>query len=162
VTEARDPDSQATHSHAGTPATEWSQAGIGTYRVYADGTILREVWTPAGKEVATGSIVGASARVEQFGARMLFRDSRRAFLTIQGPQVAISVEINNYVNVAAGVRRFAAQVNELAQRLASATAASSTGPSVPDQIGRLAKLRDDGILTDDEFEQAKKRLLAQA
>jgi hypothetical protein len=149
-------------AHPDSPTAEWSQAGLGTYRVYEDGTILREVWTPAGKEVSSGSIVSASARVEQFGARMLFRDTRHAFLTIQGPHVAISVEINNYVNVAAAVRRFVAQVNELAQRLAASRTASPTEPSVPNQIGRLAKLRDEGVLTDAEFEQAKKRRLADA
>jgi hypothetical protein len=145
----------------GPAVTEWTQAGLGTYRVYEDGTIEREYWTPTGREVSTESIIGATARIERTGARMLFRDSRQAFLTIQGPHVAVSVRINNYVNVAAAVQRFAAQVNELAQQLAPASAAAGIEVSIPDQIGKLAELRDKGVITDEEFEAKKAELLEQ-
>lgn len=38
---------------------------------------------------------------------------------------------------------------------------SSSGDSIPDQIKKLAELRDAGILTSEEFEDKKKQLLAQ-
>ena len=34
-----------------------------------------------------------------------------------------------------------------------------TAPSVADELGKLAKLRDDGVLTDSEFDAQKKKLL---
>jgi hypothetical protein len=108
----------STEDRRGPAVAKWSQPGLGTYRVYPDGTIERECWTPAGREVSAESIIGATARVERSGARMLFRDTRQAFLTIQGPRVTISVRINNYMNMAASVQRFATQVNELANQLA--------------------------------------------
>ncbi len=37
--------------------------------------------------------------------------------------------------------------------------AASSGASLAEQLGRLATLRDEGILTDDEFTAAKRRLL---
>jgi hypothetical protein len=39
-------------------------------------------------------------------------------------------------------------------------AADSGGTSKADEIARLAKLRDDGVLTDAEFQQAKASALA--
>jgi hypothetical protein len=94
---------------------EWSQPGSPTFKLYDDGTLVRERWTPAGREVLKNSIIGATARVERTGARMLLRDTRQRFLVIQGPQLALSVKINNYVNVAASVQRFADQINRVAQ-----------------------------------------------
>jgi uncharacterized protein YbaR (Trm112 family) len=41
----------------------------------------------------------------------------------------------------------------------SGGAASPAGPSLADQLGRLGELRDQGILTDDEFATAKRQLL---
>lgn len=38
-------------------------------------------------------------------------------------------------------------------------AASSSGPSVADEVAKLADLRDKGTISADEFEQAKARLL---
>jgi hypothetical protein len=93
---------------------------------------------------------------------MLLRDTRRAFLVIQGPQVALSVEINNYVNVAASVRRFATQINRLAQTLEQDTTGADCELSVAEQIRQLSELRNRGILTDAEFAQAKTRLLEDA
>ena len=141
------------------PVASWSQAGIGTYSVYRDGAIERECWTPEGREVVTESIVGATARVERFGARMLFRDSRRAFLSIEGPHVAIAVRINNYPNVAASVQRFADQINELAHQLAPTSDTAEPHASIPAQLVDLAHLRDTGVLTNEEFESKKRQLL---
>ena len=33
------------------------------------------------------------------------------------------------------------------------------GTSAADEIGKLSKLRDDGVITDEEFEKKKRRLL---
>ena len=143
----------------GAEIATWSQTGLGTYRLYEDGTIELERWTAAGHEVCTESVRGAAARVEESGARMLLRDTRQAFLTIEGPYVAISVRIDNYYNVAASVQRFAADVNELAQRLGPPPSAGAHAPSVTDQLGELAQLRESGVLTDAEFEAMKAQLL---
>jgi hypothetical protein len=43
--------------------------------------------------------------------------------------------------------------------VAPAPTGPSTGPSLPDQLTAIAKLHDDGLLTDDEFATAKQRLL---
>jgi hypothetical protein len=158
VTDAPDDHGRAGEARRGAVVAEWSQAGLGTYRVYEDGAIELEYWTAGGKSVSTESIVGATARVERLGSRKLFRDNRRAFLTIEGPKVAISAEIDNYVNVAASVQRFTAEVNELAHRLAP-TSTASGDVSVPDQIAELAELRDQGVLTNEEFEAKKAELL---
>ncbi|MCA9779801.1 MAG: SHOCT domain-containing protein [Candidatus Eremiobacteraeota bacterium] len=40
-----------------------------------------------------------------------------------------------------------------------APAPSGGGDSIPDQIKKLGQLRDDGILTDEEFETKKRQLL---
>jgi hypothetical protein len=136
---------------------EWSQPGFPAFRLYDDGTLVRERWTSAGQEVLQDSVIGATARVERTGGRMLLRDTRRAFLVIQGPQVALSIKINNYVNVAASVARFAQQINRVAQSLGPGTAYPA--PSAAEQIRQLGQLHDRGILTDAEFAQAKTRLL---
>jgi hypothetical protein len=159
LTDAPDDHGRSGDARRGAVVAEFSQAGLGTYRVYEDGAIELEYWTAAGQSVSVESIVGATARVERLGSRKLFRDNRRAFLTIRGPQVAISVEIDNYANVAASVQRFAAEVNELAQRLAPPTTNAPADASVPDQIAELAQLRDQGVLTNDEFEAKKAELL---
>jgi hypothetical protein len=159
ATEAQDDPGRAGDARRGGMVAEWSQAGVGTYRVYEDGAIELEYWTADGKSVSSESVIGATARVERFGSRKLFRDNRRAFLTIQGPQVAISVDIGNYVNVAASVQRFASEVNELAQRLAPPATRPPHDASVPDQIAELVELRDQGVLTNDEFEAKKAELL---
>jgi Short C-terminal domain len=143
----------------GHAVASWSQAGLGTFSVYEDGTIERERFTPAGREVVVESVVGASAQVSRRGGRMLFRDTRRWFLTIAGPDVAIAVEIANYVNAAAAVRRFAEQVNEVARRLPPGAQGAGGPAAIPDQLRELAELRESGVLTAQEFEAKKAQLL---
>jgi hypothetical protein len=147
---------EATESQRGEPLATFSQPGQEAYRVYRDGTLERERFTPTGSVLCTESIAGASARVQRFGSRKLFRDNRQAFLTIEGPQVAISTRIANYANVAAAAQRFAQQINELAHGLAPLAAVQA---SVPDQLRELAQLREQGVLTDEEFEAKKAQLL---
>lgn len=129
---------------------------IGAIRVYRDGTIE--------SRFGNGSIIGATARVDQSGSERILRDTRQAFLTIEGPQVAISVKLGANGGIAVGqARKFAATVNKLAQQHSPATApAPAPAPavvSIPDQIGKLAELRDKGALTEDEFEAKKAELL---
>lgn len=147
------------HPTRGPAVASWSQPGLGTYSLYADGTIERECFTPSGREVVSGSVAGATARVARRGGRMLFRDTRQWFLTIKGPRVAVVVRIENYVNVAASVRRFAEAVNELASRLPAAPSEQGSVEPTPEQLRRLAELHDSGVLTDEEFEAKKAQLL---
>ncbi len=134
--------------------------GLTAIRVYRDGTI-------ESKMHGSGSIIGATARIDQSGSERILRDTRQAFLTIEGPHVAISAKLGaNSGSVVGAARKFAATINQLAQQLgpaaASAPAASAPAPaeiSIPDQIGKLAELRDKGALTEDEFEAKKAELL---
>jgi hypothetical protein len=147
------------HRERGPATATWSQPGLGTYSLYADGTIERECLTPSGREVVSESVAGATARVSRRGGRMLFRDTRQWFLTIEGPRAAIVVRIENYVNVAASVRHFAEAVNELASRLPVPPAEEGDAEATPEQLRRLAELHDSGVLTDEEFEAKKAQLL---
>jgi hypothetical protein len=132
--------------------------GFTSIRVYEDGTI-------ESKMHGSGSIIGATARVDQSGSKRVFRDTRQAYLTIEGPQVSISAKLGSASGLAVGAaRKFAAQVNSLAQRLTPAVPTSGsiqteTQTSVPDQIAKLAELRDKDILTEEEFEAKKAELL---
>jgi hypothetical protein len=162
VTDPGDQNLDVADADRRVPLAEWSQPDFPTFRLYADGTLVRERWTPAGQEVLKDSIIGATARVERAGARMLLRDTRQAFLVIQGPRVALTVEIDNYVNVAASVRRFAEQINRVAQTLGPGTPGASPDLSIAVQVRKLSELHDQGVLTDAEFAQAKTRLVGDA
>lgn len=131
--------------------------GFTAIRVYQDGTI-------ESKMHGSGSIRGATARVDQSGSKRIFRDTRQAYLTIEGPEVGISVKLgSNSGLVVSAARKFAATVNKLAQQHSPATdpapAPAPAEVSIPDQIGKLAELRDKGALTEDEFEAKKAELL---
>jgi hypothetical protein len=162
VTDTGDHNLEVAGADRAVSVAEWSQPGFPTFRLFDDGTLVRERWTPAGREVLQDSIIGARARVERTGGRMLLRDTRRAFLVIQGPQVALSVKINNYVNVAASVGRFAEQINRVAQTLGPDAATGHPDLSVAEQIRQLSELHHRGVLTDAEFAQAKTRFVGDA
>jgi hypothetical protein len=83
-------------------------------------------------------------------------------MTLPMPAVTLSVRINNYVNVAASVRRFAEQINRIAQTLGPHTTGAHSDVSVAEQIRQLTELHDHGVLTDAEFVQAKTRLVGEA
>lgn len=136
------------------PVAKYTPTGFGAIRVYRDGTIE--------SKHGSGSIIGATARVDQAGSQRIFRDTRQSYLTIEGPQVGISVKLGaNSSGVVAAARKFAATVNKLAQQHGPATAPAppTTEVSIPDQIGKLAELRDKGVLTGEEFEAKKAELL---
>jgi Short C-terminal domain/zinc-ribbon domain len=59
-----------------------------------------------------------------------------------------------------GIQKFSAQIRELASS-ARRPSPPSAPPSldIPDQIRKLAKLKDDGIISSEEFEAKKTELL---
>jgi Short C-terminal domain len=131
-----------------------------TIKLYRDGTI------ESGSE--RGSVVAATARVDQTGGvasrgrhNRWVQDMRQTFLTIEGPGVAISVKISNDKRPVEKARKFAATINSVAQQLASADGEHPAldAATIPDQIKKLAELRETGILSDDEFETKKRELL---
>ncbi len=154
---------------------------IRSIRVYESGRIEYQK--------KSGSIIGATARVDSSGTQHRLRDTRRVVLTIDGPRVAISAALPaGAVRVHREARKFAATVNEMAMRLAEPTpyaeptlrpeptsvgdpSPAQTGPSPPssppttellDHLERLGRLRDSGVLTEDEFQAQKARLLRAA
>ncbi len=143
----------------------------------------------------SGSIIGATARVDSSGSRHGLRDTRRVVLTIDGPRVAISASLPAGASrVHQEAREFVATVNEIATRLADPTpdaeptpraeptlsaepapvldpSRDPTAPRAPsspptadliDYLERLGRLRDSGVLTEDEFQEQKARLLRAA
>ena len=173
----------------------------------------------------SGSIIGATARVDSSGSKHRLRDTRRVVLTIEGPRVAISAVLPaGAFRVHREAREFAATVNEMATRLAEPTPlaeptslaeptplaeptslaeptplaeptlraeptplaeptlraeptpvgdpsraqTAQSPPSSPppgdllDYLERLGRLRDSGVLTEDEFQAQKDRLLRAA
>jgi len=60
-----------------------------------------------------------------------------------------------------GARKFAAKVNSVARQLAVAPEGEGgeEGADVTEQIRKLAGLRDDGLITTEEFDAKKKQLL---
>lgn len=157
-------------------------------KLYADGLIEYQ-----GK---SGSVAGATARIERSGEKHRLRDTRKVVLRIDGPDVAIaaplppaSLQVNRYAE------GFVAQVNEISNRLGgsapapavrsapeppkaidhampsdrsvpAAAAAREPDLAVMDvligQLERLGKLRDSGVLTEEEFQEQKTALLRAA
>ena len=157
-------------------------------KLYADGRIDYQ-----GK---SGSVIGATARIERSGEKHRLRDTRKVVLRIDGPDVAIaaplppaSLQVNRHAEA------FVAQVNEISNRLGGSTPApalqsapeppkaidhstqvdgavpAAVGGHEPDllsmdvligQLERLGKLRDSGVLTQEEFRVQKTALLRAA
>lgn len=112
-----------------------------------------------------GSAIGAVAKVEQSGAKHVIRDTRQSYLTIEGPHVSIAAKLaSNSGLVVTSARKFAAAVNQWSQSHASSTPAGLAAPAGPSndtlgQLERLARLRDSGALTEEEFLSQKAKLL---
>jgi hypothetical protein len=128
----------------------------GAIRLYKDGTIE--------SRFGSGNVRGATAKVDQSGSQRILRDTRQTYLTIEGPHVSIAVTVasNNRMAVSQA-RRFAASANRLAQQLGGSQIAATSraaNTDVPEQIKKLADLRDQGILSSDEFEAKKTELLS--
>lgn len=128
----------------------------------------------------SGSITGATARVDSSGSRERFRDTRRVILRIDGPRVAIAAQLPpNAWQQIQQAREFAATINEMATGVAEATPrgepaprdGATPAPTTPppprppatldllDQLERLGTLRDSGVLTEGEFQELKARLI---
>ncbi len=132
---------------------KFSPGVVGWIKLYEDGQLISK-W-------GSGSVDGATAAVDQAGSKRLVRDTRQTYLTIEGPNVGVAVHLqgNNAVMVGAA-RRFAAQVNQLAARLGGAAHAQpASNTDVVNQLERLGKLRESGVLTESEFQAQKSALL---
>jgi hypothetical protein len=116
-------------------------------------------------------VIGATARVDQSGSERVFRDTRQAFITIEGPHVSISQKLASESKFTVqAARQFAAKVNQLSQQLAAKAAAAQQAAQVqapaeqatdiPEQIRKLGELKEQGLLTDEEFAAKKTELLA--
>jgi Short C-terminal domain len=157
-------------------------------RLYADGRIEYQ-----GK---SGSVIGATARIERSGEKHRLRDTRKVVLRIEGPSVAIAAPLPpasiQFIRYA---ESFAAQVNEISNGAGGSAPAPAAQPAPdppktvdhavqgagsvdaapaahePDlasmdaligQLERLGKLRESGVLTEDEFQAQKAALLRAA
>jgi Short C-terminal domain len=158
---------------------------IRSIKLYADGRIDYQ-----GK---SGSVIGATARVEKSGEKYRVRDTRKVVLRIEGPSVSIVASLPAAAfKVHRQAEEFVALVNQLSTGVdrAAPARAMQTAPdppktvdqwmqpdsSVPAAVGgngsvlesmevlighleRLGKLRDSGVLTEDEFQAQKAALL---
>jgi hypothetical protein len=158
---------------------------IRSIKLYADGRIDYQ-----GK---SGSVIGATARVEKSGEKNRLRDTRKVVLRIEGPSVAIAASLPaNASQLHRHAEEFVAQVNEMSNGVDGSAAApavqsashppttidqamqvdrsvpAAAGAHEPDlqsmdvligQLERLGKLRDAGVLTEDEFQEQKTALL---
>jgi hypothetical protein len=94
-------------------------------------------------------------------------DTRELYLLIDAPAVASAITCPP--TEGAGARRFAAQVNSAAKVTATPEPAegeapaqeapTSAGADVADQLRKFAQLHDEGILSDEEFQAQKAKLL---
>jgi ribosomal protein L7/L12 len=112
----------------------------------------------------SGSVIGASAHVDQSGSKRVFRDTRQTYLTIEGPNVSISQNLgSNGGPSVTKARQFAAKVNEVSQLIGSGpeapAAVADAQPDAVEQSRRLSELCDQGVLTREEFEAKKAELL---
>lgn len=134
--------------------------GIRSIKLYQDGRIEYQG--------QTGSIVGGTARVDSSGSKRVFRDTREVFLLIEGPRVGIAAPLSSKGHMSQTLaQKFAAKVNELAMSLGEAKAGQpssatsrSEQPDVVDRLERLGRLRDSGVLTEEEFQAQKSALLS--
>jgi hypothetical protein len=91
-------------------------------KLYADGRI--------DYRGESGSVIGATARVERSGEKHRLRDTRKVVLRIEGPRVAIaapippgSIQFNRYAD------QFAAQVNEISKKTSGSAADPDERPA---------------------------------
>lgn len=135
----------------------------------ADGVSYRGqvVGWPAAARVETAGDIQSRVTVTRLLATGVFafalkkkKDSRELYLTVEGAGGAFVVDVDPRKGRAA--REFAAKVNAASARgeAPAAAAAPPAGPDVVGQLRQLGELRDQGVLTDAEFEAKKAELLA--
>lgn len=139
----------------------------------------------------SGSVIGATARLERSGEKYRLRDTRKALLRIDGPKVAIAAPLPpGAFQLLRYAEDFVAQVNRMSNGVNGSTAGAAvrSGPASPasidqrasvassaaaadregdlqstdvviGQLERLGKLRDSGVLTEDEFQEQKAAVL---
>ncbi|WP_433586359.1 SHOCT domain-containing protein [Microbacterium hydrocarbonoxydans] len=99
-------------------------------------------------------------------------DDRTLYLTIEGPQTVIvhEIPVKKSPQIGASARTFAAALNQLSKAAAPASSVAVAAPvksaepveeGLSAKLRELARLRDEGLLTDDEFAEKKAALLAQ-
>jgi Short C-terminal domain len=90
-------------------------------------------------------------------------DARELYLLVEGPNWAYTVPFQP--DAGAGLRQFAGQINVIAkqhwQRVKTRDGAPAGGSDPVSKLRELARLRDDGVLTEEEFASAKAKLLAE-
>jgi hypothetical protein len=93
-------------------------------------------------------------------------DNRELYLLVEGSRWAYTHKFNP--NLGAPLRAFAQQINVAAREYRDsveqdeeAPASTPRGSGLARELRELASLRDDGILTEDEFQAQKRRLLEQ-
>jgi hypothetical protein len=94
-------------------------------------------------------------------AKTTVQDTRETFLMIEGPDWQLSLKYGPDLGIF--VRAFAQAVNLAARVIAPAASPGSAATSQDDPLDRIKKLgelRDSGFLTEDEFEEQKRKLLA--
>ena len=92
------------------------------------------------------------------GARK--KDTRDVYLAVESTDGGFLAEVAPDRQKAA--REIAVKINALGKQLqpaAPATSEAATNGDIPDQIRKLTELRDQGILTEEEFEPKKTELL---
>lgn len=162
--------------------------GLRSIKLYADGRIDYQ-----GK---SGTVIGATARIDRSGEKHRLRDTRKVVLRIDGPGVAIAAPLPaGSIQFIRYAETFVAQVNQIADEVGGSARAPAV-PSAPDpsrtidqatpvngslhateaahgsdlelmdvligQLERLGKLRESGVLTEDEFQEQKTALLRAA
>jgi len=136
--------------------------------LYSDGIETHDGVFPLSKEV-TATVDNevkrqfAPAKLLAFGVLGATKKRGDIYLTVEG------YSFHSFATVtfrnAKGARNFAAKVNGVARQLPPSQEstpepqAKEAEADVTEQIRRLAALRDDGLLTSDEFEAKKKQLL---
>ena len=87
-------------------------------------------------------------------------DNRKGYIVIDGPDFQWQLEYLPQLDMG-GARKFMTALNTAGRAAALAAApAPEVAPDSLDQLRKLAELRDAGIVTDEEFEAKKAKLLA--
>jgi hypothetical protein len=103
--------------------------GLRSIKLYADGRIDYQ-----GK---SGTVIGATARIDRSGEKRRLRDTRKVVLRIDGPGIAIAAPLPpaslQFIRYA---EAFVAQVNQVANELGGSAPAPAV-PSAPDPPGTI-------------------------
>ena len=138
---------------------------VGTYRSYLMGrnSVGEGVWIATDKKIAfyrTKMFSGyqfefySYSRISSIEVDTKWTGHRIAFFATNGNQMCMT-QINE-----GEVQKFIEHVKSKVEKTEQEITHSESIEDIPDQIRKLAELKDYGILTEDEFESKKKELLA--